>query len=127
MDKQQKPNKITKKMVENMSQQLHEKNIERMKKNLEKNYDTYVYEKITDHMLRYHKFDIHILEKNINNLSLKTLLYTQTLTAEFCVKYILDEKYASCIEDIYIDFGDVLNAQPHISKQDLLQAIHKLQ
>lgn len=123
MDKQEKPNKITKKMVENMSQQLHEKNIERMKQNLGRTDDTYIYEKINDHMLRYHKFDIHILEKNINNLSLKTLLYTQTLTAEFCVKYILDEKYASCVEDTYIDMGDVLNAQPHITKLGLLLAI----
>jgi hypothetical protein len=127
MDKQQKTNKVTKKMVENMSQQLHEKNIERMKKNLGRNNHTYVYEKINDHMLRNHKFDIYTLEKNINNLSLKTLLYTQTLTAEFCIKYILDQKYASCVEDTYIDIGDVLNAQPHITKQDLLQAIHKLQ
>ena len=123
MDKQQKTNKVTKKMVENMSQQLHEKNIERMKKNLERNDNTYIYEKINDHMLRNHKFDIHILEKNINNLSLKTLLYTQTLTAEFCVKYILDQKYASCVEDTYIDIGDVLNAQPHITKLQLLLAI----
>ena len=123
MDKQEKPNKITKKMVENMSQQLHEKNIERMKQNLGRTDDTYIYEKINDHMLRYHKFDIHTLEKNINNLSLKTLLYTQTLTAEFCVKYILDEKYASCVEDTYIDMGDVLNAQPHITKLGLLLAI----
>lgn len=121
MDKQENPTKITKKMVENMSQQLHEKNIERMKKKLEQN--DYSYEKIDDHMLSYNKFDIHILEKNINNLSLKTLLYTQTLTAEFCAKYILDKKYASCVEDKFIDVGDVLNAQPHITKLGLLLAI----
>lgn len=121
MDKKQKPIKITKKMVENMSQQLHEKNIERMKKKLEKK--DYNYEKIDDHMLSYNKFDIHILEKNINNLSLKTLLYTQTLTAEFCAKYILDKRYASCVEDKFIDVGDVLNAQPHITKLALLLAM----
>lgn len=121
MEKQEKPIKITKKMVENMSQQLHEKNIERMKKKLEKNDCNY--EKIDDHMLSYNKFDIHILEKNINNLSLKTLLYTQTLTAEFCAKYILDKRYASCVEDKFIDVSDVLNAQPHITKLALLLAM----
>ena len=80
MDKQEKPNKITKKMVENMSQQLHEKNIERMKQNLGRTDDTYIYEKINDHMLRYHKFDIHTLEKNINNISQHYFLLYQALS-----------------------------------------------
>jgi hypothetical protein len=38
------------------------------------------------------KYDISILEKNIMNLSGKTLLTTQHLT-EFCAKYILNDNY----------------------------------
>ena len=42
------------------------------------------------------------------------------MTAEFCVKYILDEKYMTCLEDTYlIDFNYVLQKQPHITKEEL--------
>ena len=48
------------------------------------------------------------------------ILHTQTLTAEFCAKYILDEKRTTCIEDEYlIDIGYVLRHQKHIKREDL--------
>ena len=103
--------KNTEKTIDEMNQLLLEKSIDRL----------------NDTLLRRNKYSIDILEKNIQYLSLKTLLYTQDLTPEFCVKYILDEKYASCIEDTYIDVGDILNAQKHITKSDLLEVIHKLE
>ena len=75
--------------------------------------------KIQDYDLKKNKYSITILEENINYLSIKTLLYTQVLTAEFCAKYILNDEYASCVEDTYICFYDVLQAQKHITEEEL--------
>jgi hypothetical protein len=77
-------------------------------------------------MLRRKKYTIDLLEKNINFLSIKTLLYTQDLTPEFCVKYILNEKYVSCVEDTFICMGDVLNAQKHITKKQIYEAFNNI-
>jgi len=112
--------KITRKTVERMSRQLYDVMEKRRKnirpiENTSKSYDLL----LNDSMLRKKKYDISTLEKNINNLSMKTLLYTQNLTAEFCVKYILNDEYASCIEDTYICIGDVLNAQKHLTVSDI--------
>ena len=76
--------------------------------------------RINDQDLRKNKYDIDTLIHNINHLYIKTIVYTQILTAEFCVKYILDEKYMTCLEDTYlIDFNYVLQKQPHITKEEL--------
>ena len=76
--------------------------------------------KINDQDLRKNKYDIDTLIHNINHLYIKTIVNTQILTAEFCVKYILDEKYMTCIEDTYlIDFNYVLHKQPHITEEEL--------
>jgi hypothetical protein len=107
--------KITKKTVQRMTQQLHEKNMERLRRKLLLNNNSEI---LNDFMIRCRQYDISILEKNINNLSLKTLLYTQKLTADFCAKYILNEK------TFYK--ADVLNAQKHITEQELFDAIDKL-
>ncbi len=67
------------------------------------------------------KYDLSILAENIMNLSGKTLLSTQHLTAEFCAKYILNENYYEGVEEDYLYTGDyVLQKQKHISKEDLL-------
>ncbi len=67
------------------------------------------------------KYDLSILAENIMNLSGKTLLSTQHLTAEFCAKYILNENYYEGVEEDYLYCGDyVLQKQKHISKEDLL-------
>lgn len=76
--------------------------------------------KINDYDLRKNKYDIETLTRNINHLYIKTIVNTQILTAEFCVKYILDEKYMTCIEDTYlIDFNYVLQKQLHITEAEL--------
>jgi hypothetical protein len=48
------------------------------------------------------KYDIDILEKNVNNLNKKTLICTQKLTAEFCIKYLYNPDIDSGSEDSYI-------------------------
>ena len=76
--------------------------------------------RINDQDLRKNKYAIDTLVCNINHLYIKTIVNTQILTAKFCVKYILDEKYMTCIEDTYlIDFNYVLQKQPHITKEEL--------
>jgi len=81
--------------------------------------------KIFDHDLRNNKYSIDILEENIDNLTIKTLLYTQKLTPDFCVNYILNQEYTSCDEETYINAYDILQAQPHITKEDLSDSLTK--
>ncbi len=128
--------KITRKTVQKMNQQLFEveqRRKERKMKILEEKYklqnqshgpNDFIF--LNDNMLRRKKYTIDLLEKNINFLSIKTLLYTQDLTPEFCVKYILNDKYASCVEDTFIRMGDVLSAQKHITKKEIYDAFNKL-
>ena len=115
--------KITRKTVEKMSRQLYDV-MEKRRKNITQIVNTTNSNDLllNDSMLRKKKYDISTLEKNINNLSIKTLLYTQNLTADFCVKYILNDEYASCIEDTYICISDVLNAQNHLTVSDIATA-----
>jgi hypothetical protein len=82
---------------------------------------------ITDQSLLKIKYSIEILEKNIDNLSITRILRTQILTPEFCIKYILNEDYASCVEETYICDIDVLHNQPHIKQSDLCDARKKLE
>ena len=74
------------------------------------------------------KYSIEELERNISNLQIKMILTTQTLTADFCAKYVLDEYYATCMEDVYlIDFGYVLYHQPHITQEELEEAYERFE
>lgn len=76
---------------------------------------------ITNQDLYKNKYQLDILAENIMNLSGKTLLHTQYLTAEFCAKYILNDNYYEGVEEDYLYSGDfVLQKQTHISKEDLL-------
>ena len=77
---------------------------------------------INDRDLRKKKYSLSLLEKNIDNLSISIILRTQFLNAEFCIKYILNEAYASCDEETYISDLDVLYYQPHIKQDDLCNA-----
>jgi hypothetical protein len=118
--------KITRKTVEKMNQQLLEVHEKRMKNKLNAHRHEIKFILLNDSMLRKKKYDIEVLEKNIHNLSMKTLLYTQDLTADFCIKYVLNEKYASCVEDTFLSMGDVLNAQKHITRFAIYQAYNKV-
>ena len=68
--------KITKKTVQRMTQQLHEKNMERLRRKLLLNNNSEI---LNDFMLQCRQYDISVLEKNINNLSLKILRFLSNL------------------------------------------------
>ena len=73
-------------------------------------------------------YDIDTIEWNIQNafLSLRVLLRNQRLTPYICAKYIVfggrNGAYADCCEDSWISVGEVLNCQPHISIEDMMEA-----
>ena len=72
-------------------------------------------------------YSTDILERNINNLTIKIVLTTQTLTPEFCIKYILDMNIDSGDEDSYLfDFDYILRFQKHISEDELYGTYYKL-
>ena len=70
-----------------------------------------------DYELRYKKYSIKELIENINHLSIKSLIYTQDLTPEFCIKYILAPGCSSCTEEDYITEYDVMKAQNFTEEQ----------
>jgi len=77
--------------------------------------------------LRNVKYDIKTLEKYVDDIHMKTCVNTQILTAEYCVKYVLNEDYMSCIEDTYcIDSGYVLKRQPHLTYAEILHEYSKI-
>ena len=79
-----------------------------------------------NHDLYTRQFTIQELATNIDNLSLKTILYTQTIDAEFAVKYILaTDKYALCVEETYYDIHDVLDLQPHLTYDEIIDEAKK--
>ena len=73
-----------------------------------------------------YKYSVDVLEDNIlrNHLDEKILLATQTLTPEFCVKYILDLDIEGGGEESYIfDICYILSFQKHITKKELKDLI----
>ena len=118
--------KITRKTIQKMNQQLLEVHEKRIKNKLNPQRQDIEFILLNDSMLRKKKYDIEVLEKNIYNLSMRTLLYTQDLTADFCIKYVLNEKYASCVEDTFLSIGDVLNSQKHITRSSIYHAYNKV-
>ena len=84
-------------------------------------------EEIDNSDLRIDKYNVETLERNVDNLNMKTCVNTQVLTAEFCVKYVLNEDYMYCIEDTYcIDSGYVLKRQPHLTYAEILHEYSKI-
>jgi hypothetical protein len=74
-------------------------------------------------------YSINLLEQNIHNLNKKILLATQKLTAEFCIKYILDLDIDNGSEDSYIyDVDYILDFQKHLTRQEFneLLALEKV-
>jgi len=74
---------------------------------------------ISNLSLRNKVYDNDILEQNIGQFSLWTILRTQILTVDFCAKYLLSDETAQITQE------NVLTYQPHISKEELLVAIRK--
>lgn len=77
--------------------------------------------------LRQHQYDIATLIAHVDDLNMKECVNSQVLTAEFCVKYVLNEEYMSCIEDTYcLCYGYVLQRQPHLTKADIFAEYAKI-
>lgn len=83
-------------------------------------------EPITNSLLRRNKYSIEELEKYINHLNMKVLVNTQKLTIDFCVKYVLNEDFAQCNEEVDLLTVDyVTYNQPHLDEAKLLDAYYK--
>jgi len=82
--------------------------------------------KITNRDLRQNQYDIQTLEYNFGELNSRLILNTQVLTADFCAEFILNDEYASSVEDTYY-FTDclVLSKQKHITEEELMAALQK--
>ena len=79
-----------------------------------------------NHDLYTRQYTCQELAENINSLSLKTILYTQSIDAEFAVKYILTtDDYALCVEETYYDIHDVLDLQPHLTYDEIIDEAKK--
>lgn len=82
-------------------------------------------EKIYDHDLLHNKYDMTTLERNFNHLSEKRILFTQKLTAKFCIEYILDLDIDNGSEDSYLfDKSYILRYQPHITDEEFMKAFN---
>ena len=69
------------------------------------------------------KYNYETLKTHIYQLKLMDILKTQTLTPEFCAKYILNKRYQWTNEEKQLSMDDVLKHQSHISKEDLAFAM----
>jgi len=82
---------------------------------------------ISDFSLMKKKYTLDVLERNVGKLDKKILLATQTLNAEFCIKYIWDPDIESGSEDSYIyDFTYILDFQPHLTEDELIKLANKI-
>ena len=93
-------------------------------------------EQISDDDLYERQYDVETLAYSIKvwpfltrddrlrykRIRLLTLLITQTLTGEFCVRYILNGRYCYTDEERWINSDIILRLQPHISKEELKKA-----
>lgn len=83
---------------------------------------------LTDKDIRKNKYNPEQLEYSIvnDNLSLRMLIQHQILTPYICAKYIIFggiyEKYGDCTEDRWLSDNDILIKQPHISREELIEA-----
>jgi len=80
---------------------------------------------ITKEDLYANKYDYQTLKTNIYCVSLLDILKTQFLTADFCIKYILNEKYHLLNEEKTINVEIVKKYQPHL--RDITNKIINLQ
>lgn len=78
---------------------------------------------LTKNDLYSNQYEYETLKANIYAVSLLDILKTQKLTAEFCVKYILNENFQLSDEDQSISMKTVKKYQIHLSEIDLIGAI----
>jgi phenylalanyl-tRNA synthetase alpha subunit len=82
--------------------------------------DSVYNEILTDSDLCNETYSLDVLKKNINNLNKKVVLSTQHLTAQFCVKFILDTAIESGNQESGVYTKDhILRLQKHISSQEI--------
>jgi hypothetical protein len=63
--------------------------------------------------------DIEFIVKN-GNVSLRSLIFTQDLTGDFCKKYILEtDDYCHSDMDYYIVQEDILRHQTNLTEKDV--------
>ncbi len=77
---------------------------------------------ITKEDLYKNQYDYVTLKNNIYCVSLLDILKSQKLTADFCVKYILNEEFCILDEDQNITVDIVKKYQQHISDAELANA-----
>jgi hypothetical protein len=74
---------------------------------------------LTDSDLCNETYSLDILKKHINNLNKKVVLSTQKLTAQFCVKFILDTAIVSGNQESGVYTKEhILRLQKHISSKE---------
>tara|TARA_B000000557_G_C20391236_1_gene282289 strand:- start:105 stop:356 length:252 start_codon:yes stop_codon:yes gene_type:complete len=83
---------------------------------------------MTNHIDIYkNQYSTEELKEMLNGtISQTAILLNQKLNAEFCAKYILNDKYSLNDNDRYLDFNDVLNYQPHITEEELIEEYNKI-
>ena len=80
---------------------------------------------ITKEDLYKNQYDYETLKANIYAVSLMDILKTQRLTADFCVKYILNEDFQFLDEDQLITVEIIKKYQPHILDKELIKEFIK--
>lgn len=68
------------------------------------------------------QYDYETLKTNIYAVSLIDILKTQILTADFCIKYILNKNFQLADEDQNINIALVKHMQPHLTEDDFVRA-----
>jgi hypothetical protein len=69
------------------------------------------------------KYDRKTLKNNIYAVNLTDILKTQILDITFTVRYILNDLYQLTDEDKSINVDIVINYQPHIQREKLIEAL----
>jgi hypothetical protein len=75
---------------------------------------------ITKEDLYLNQYDYQTLKTNIYVVSLLDILKSQTLTEEFCVKYILNSDFQLLDEENMINVELVKKYQPHLRDSKLI-------
>jgi len=78
---------------------------------------------ITNEDLFTNTYGLDVLKNNIYAVSLRNILKTQILTADFCAKYILNPNFQLLPDDETLTLDDVLRLQPHILDKDLINSL----
>ena len=83
---------------------------------------------MTNHIDIYkNQYNTEELKEILNGtISQTAILLNQKINANFIAKYILNEKYSLNDNDRYLDFNDVLNYQPHITEEELIEEYNKI-